>query len=138
MDPGVAGPSASAGTSVVAPTATEFPFVLPRGLVDPEGNVHREGTMRLATAYDEIEPLKDPRVRTNPGYLVIILLARVITRLGALEHLNTKAIENLYAADLAYLQDLYQRINQVGHSRLLVACPHCDGEFEVEPSASGE
>lgn len=113
---------------------TEFPFTLPRGLVDPEGNVYREGAMRLATAFDEIEPLKDPRVRTNPGYLVIILLARVIIRLGDLEYLNTKTVENLYAADLAYLQDFYLRINQNGHSRLAVACPHCDGEFEVEAS----
>ena len=117
---------------------TEFPFTLPRGLLDPEGNVHREGTMRLATAFDEIEPIKDPRVRVNPGYLVIILLARVITRLGDLEHLNTKAIENLYAADLAYLQDFYQHINQNGHSRLLVSCPHCSGEFEVETAGPGE
>src|SRR6476619_3783998 len=90
---------------------TEFAFTLPYGLVDAEGTVHREGAMRLATAFDEIEPLKDPRVRTNPGYLVIILLARVITRLGVLQHINTRAIENLYAADLAYLQDFYQRIN---------------------------
>jgi hypothetical protein len=111
---------------------TEFPFVLPQGLADPDGTVHREGAMRLATAFDEIEPLKDPRVRTNPGYLVIILLARVITRLGGLQHLNTRAIESLYAADLAYLQDFYQRINGNGHSRLQVACPHCSGEFEVE------
>ena len=114
----------------------EFPFTLPRGLVDPEGNVHREGAMRLATAFDEIEPLKDPRVRTNPGYLVIILLSRVITRLGNIEHINTRAIENLYAADLAHLQDLYQRINDNGHSRLLVSCPHCAGEFEVETGES--
>lgn len=117
---------------------TEFPFVLPHGLVDPEGNVHREGTMRFATAFDEIEPLKDPRVRANPGYLVIILLARVITRLGTLEYINTKAIENLYAADLAYLQDFYQRVNQNGHSRIHVACPHCAGEFEVELTGVGE
>lgn len=117
---------------------TEFPFVLPHGLVDPEGNVHREGAMRFATAFDEIEPLKDPRVRANPGYLVIILLARVITRLGTLEYINTKAIENLYAADLAYLQDFYQRVNQNGHSRIHVACPHCAGEFEVELTGVGE
>jgi hypothetical protein len=117
---------------------TEFPFMLPHGLVDPEGNMHREGRMRLATAFDEIEPIKDPRVRANPGYLVIILLARVITQLGSLEYLNTKAIENLYSADLAYLQDFYQRINQNGHSRLLVACPHCSGEFEVETASLGE
>jgi len=113
---------------------TEFPFTLPHGLVDPEGTVHRDGAMRLATAFDEIEPLKDPRVRANPGYVVIILLSRVICRLGRLEHLNTGAIENLYSADLAYLQDFYQRINQNGHSRLQVACPHCAGEFEVEAS----
>jgi hypothetical protein len=117
---------------------TEFTFTLPRGLVDPDGAVHRDGAMRLATAFDEIEPLKDPRVRANPGYLVIILLARVITRLGELDHINTRALENLYAADLAYLQDLYQRINQNGHSRLHVACPHCSGEFEVETATSGE
>lgn len=117
---------------------TQFPFTLPIGLVDPEGNVHREGMMRLATAYDEIEPLKDPRVRSNPGYLVIILLARVITQLGTLDHLNTKAIENLYAGDMAYLQDFYERINLNGHSRLRVACPHCAGEFEVETAGLGE
>lgn len=116
---------------------TEFPFTLPRGLLDPEGTVHREGTMRLATAFDEIEPIKDPRVRVNPGYLVIILLSRVITRLGTLDYVNTAAVENLYSADLAYLQDLYQRINGSGHSRLHVACPHCAGEFEVE-TAAGE
>ena len=94
--------------------------------------------MRMATAYDEIMPLKDSRVQTNPGYLVIILLSRVITRLGSLEHINPRLIESLFAADLAYLQDLYQRINQSGHSRLLVACPHCQGEFEVESMPLGE
>lgn len=115
----------------------EFPFTLPQGLVDPEGNVHREGTMRLATAYDEIAPLSDPRVRSNPGYLVIILLSRVITRLGGLEFVNPKLIESLFAGDLAFLQDLYQRINMNGHSRLLVNCPHCEGEFEVEAASLG-
>ena len=126
----------------VAPAAetlgpTEFAFTLPRGLRMPDGTVHRDGTMRLATAFDEIEPIKDPRVRANPGYLVVILLARVITRLGTLELVNTAAIENLYAADLAYLQDLYQRINLTGNPRFQVACPHCGGDFEVE-TASGE
>jgi hypothetical protein len=116
---------------------TEFPFTLPHGLADADGAVHRDGAMRLATAFDEIEPLKDPRVRANPGYLVIILLARVITRLGSLEHLSTAAVERLYAADLAYLQDFYLRINSSGHSRLRVACPHCDGEFEVEADGLG-
>jgi hypothetical protein len=123
---------------MTAQLMTEFPFVLPQGLQDPEGNLHREGTMRLATAFDEIAPLKDPRVRANPGYLIIILLSRVITRLGAIEFINPKAIENLYAADMAYLQDFYQRINSQGHSRLHVACPHCAGEFEVETAVLGE
>lgn len=117
---------------------TEFPFVLPQGYVDPEGDIHREGVMRLSTAYDEILPLRDPRVQANPGYLVIILLSRVITRLGTLEQINPKLIEGLFSADLVYLQDLYQRINQNNHTRFLVTCPHCQGEFEVETSPVGE
>jgi hypothetical protein len=117
---------------------TEFPFTLPQGYVDTAGNLHREGVMRLATAYDEIAPMKDPRVQSNPGYLVIILLSRVITRLGNLEQLNPKIIENLFAGDMAYLQALYQRINHLGHSRLGVTCPHCEGEFEVEVNEVGE
>jgi hypothetical protein len=115
----------------------EFPFTLPRGLLDPSGSVHRDGMMRLATAFDEIEPVRDPRVRANPAYLVIILLARVITRLGPMEYLSTNAIEKLYAADLAYLQNIYQRINQTGGVLLEVQCPHCTGAFEVQ-TASGE
>jgi hypothetical protein len=116
---------------------TEFPFTLPCGYLDTDGALHREGLMRMATAYDEIAPLKDPRVQSNAGYLVIILLSRVISRLGALEQLNPKVVESLFAADLAYLQDFYQRINGNGHSRLLVACPHCQGEFEVETAGVG-
>jgi hypothetical protein len=111
---------------------TEFPFVLPRGFVDENGEVHREGAMRLATAYDEITPLRDPRVQSNPGYLVVILLARVITRLGTLRTINPRVIENLFSADLAYLQDFYRQINEHGHTRLVVQCPHCNNEFEVE------
>ena len=116
---------------------TEFAFTLPCGYVDQEGTLHREGVMRMATAFDEIAPLRDPRVQTNPGYLVLILLSRVVTQLGSLQHINPKVIESLFAADLAYLQDLYQRINSNGHSRLLVACPHCQGEFEVETAGLG-
>jgi hypothetical protein len=116
---------------------TEFPFTLPHGYTDAEGTLHREGAMRMSTAYDEIMPLKDPRVQANPGYLVIILLTRVVTRLGSLEHINTKLIENLFSADLTYLQDFYQRINQNGHSRILVICPHCEGAFEVETGSLG-
>lgn len=118
--------------------ATELPFTLPRGYLDKEGNLHREGTMRLATAYDEIAPMKDPRVQANPGYLVIILLSRVITRLGELDFINPKVIEGLFAADLAYLQDFYRRINEHGHNRMRVACPHCEESFEVEIEPSGE
>ncbi|MGE0298205.1 phage tail assembly protein [Pseudonocardia sp.] len=121
----------------VAAAPTEFAFTLPRGLTAPDGTVHRDGTMRLATAFDEIEPLRDPRVRANPGYLVIILLARVITRLGTMEHVSTHAVEHLYAADLAYLQELYQRVNATGSSRLQVDCPHCSGAFEVETAGLG-
>ncbi len=117
---------------------TEFPFTLPKGYVDSEGNLHREGTMRLATAYDEILPLKDPRVQSNAGYLVIILLSRVIVRLGTLEQVNPKTIEGLFAGDLAYLQSLYQRINENGDDRLTVQCPHCEKEFHVEVNGSGE
>ena len=117
---------------------TEYTFTLPRGYVDPEGNLHREGTMRLATAYDEIAPLKDPRVLSNAGYLLVILLARVITRLGSVEHINPKVIENLFAADLAYLQDLYTRINGSGSNHVRAECPHCRQQFEVELSSLGE
>ncbi len=116
---------------------TEFPFTLPRGYLDAEGTVHRQGVMRLATAYDEIAPMKDPRVQANPGFLVIILLARVITKLGDMEHINPKIIAGLFSADLAFLQDFYRRINENGHNRLAVSCPHCEKEFEVEVSGAG-
>lgn len=117
---------------------TEFPFTLPKGYVDPDGGLHREGVMRLATAQDEVAPLKDPRVQANPGYLVIILLSRVVTRLGTLPQLNPKVIEGLFAADLAHLEGLYRRINEDGHDRLAVTCPHCEGSFEVEMGSPGE
>jgi hypothetical protein len=129
-------PDSEAG-ALLTPRPTEFAFTLPQGLVGPDGTVHRDGTMRLATAFDEIEPIKDPRVRANPGYLVVILLARVITRLGGLEYINTNSIENLYAADLAFLQDFYQHINLTGNSRFQVECPHCTQGFEVETASLG-
>jgi hypothetical protein len=117
---------------------TEYPFTLPLGYADAEGNLHREGIMRLATAFDEIAPLKDPRVHSNSAYLLIILLSRVVTRLGNLEQINPKVIENLYAADLAYLQDLYRRLNEQGHTLIHTRCPHCEKEFEVELDSTGE
>jgi hypothetical protein len=116
---------------------TEFPFTLPMGYVDPEGTLHKQGVMRLATAYDEIAPLKDPRVHSNQAYLLIILLSRVITKLGTLEHINPKVIEGLFAADLAYLQDLYRRVNENGHNRVRTQCPHCEKDFEVELNSPG-
>lgn len=117
---------------------TEFPFTLPHGYLDSDGTLHREGVMRMATAYDEIAPLKDSRVRSNPGYLVLILLARVVTKLGEVESLNPKVMESLFAGDLAYLQDLYQRVNHNGHNRVAVTCPHCQEAFEVELASQGE
>jgi hypothetical protein len=117
---------------------TEYHFTLPLGYVDAEGNLHKDGTMRLATAFDEIAPLKDPRVHSNSAYLLIILLSRVILKLGTLEQINPKLIESLYAADLAYLQDLYRRLNEQGNMLIHTRCPHCEKEFEVELETVGE
>ena len=90
---------------------TEYEFTLPKGFVDKEGNLHRHGVMRLATARDELEPLRDPRVAENESYLTIVVLSRVIVELGDVNHINPSVIENLFAADLAYLQDFYGIIN---------------------------
>lgn len=117
---------------------TEFEFTLPRGYVDPEGNLHRHGIMRLASAKDEILPLEDPRVRRNEAYLLVILLSRVITRLGEIRDLNPGMIENLFAADLSYLQGFYNRINGNGTAKHAVVCPHCEHKLEVELEAPGE
>lgn len=111
---------------------TEFEFTLPRGYVDPEGNLHRHGIMRLATAMDEIAPLRDLRVRSNEAYLIIILLSRVVVKLGHLPDINTNIIENLYAADLNYLQALYRRINEEGHTILPYSCPECQAQIELD------
>jgi hypothetical protein len=111
---------------------TEFEFELHKGYVDEEGNLHKDGTMRLATAADEILPLKDPRVQSNPAYLTIILLSRVITKLGNLPSVNTNIIENLFVTDIAYLQALYQRINETASDRIMAVCPKCGHHFEVE------
>jgi hypothetical protein len=116
---------------------TEFAFVLPRGYVDDEGTVHRHGVMRLATAKDEIMPLRDSRVRENEAYLTILLLARVITRLGDIESILPGIIERLFAADLAFLQDLYRRVNQEGHTHAAVTCPACGHDFQVDLAGDG-
>jgi hypothetical protein len=111
---------------------TEFPFMLPRGYLDSSGTVHREGVMRLATARDELVPLHDDRVRENPAYLTVVLLARVITRIGGITDVHAGTIENLFAADLAFLQELYRRINTEGHTRGQVVCPACKHEMTVD------
>lgn len=110
---------------------TEFDFVLPKGYVDSEGVLHRNGTMRLANAADEILPLRDPRVQQNPAYLTIILLTRVVTSLGTVRPINTNVIEKLFTIDLAYLQDMYERINSMDMPHYKTVCPHCGKEIEV-------
>jgi hypothetical protein len=117
---------------------TEYEFALPTGFIDAEGTIHREGKMRLSTAADEILPLKDSRVQHNPAYLLIILLSRVVTQLGSVDVINPRVIEGLFAADLAYLQEFYNRINGNGRRSLPVSCPHCQQGFEVEIDQLGE
>jgi hypothetical protein len=117
---------------------TEYEFTLPKGLADENGNLHKKGVMRLATAADEIMPLKDLRVQQNPAYLTVIVLSRVITKLGDLEAVTTKTIENLFASDLAYLQTLYNKINGEGQTKIKVTCPNCKTEFETEINDPGE
>ena len=113
----------------------DFAFTLPRGYVDGEGVMHREGTMRLATAMDEIAPLKDARVQSNAAYLGVILLSRVVTTLGTLPQIYPRVIEELPVADFAFLQSMYRRVNENGNDRLAVACPQCAARFEVEAAA---
>ncbi|OZG73968.1 hypothetical protein BTA51_09315 [Hahella sp. CCB-MM4] len=117
---------------------TEYQLTLPRGYIDSHGNLHKEVTMRLATAGDEIQPMRDPRVQQNPGYLSVILLSRVITRLGSLDAINTQIVENLFSADFAFLQDTYNRINHKDGMEFSAVCPQCKHEFETEISFSGE
>ncbi len=111
---------------------TEYPFVLPRGYLDDSGTVHRNGVMRLATAKDEILPLRDPRVRENEAYLTVLLLARVVVKLGDIDSVHPGVIERLFATDLAFLQDLYRRVNSEGHTHAAVTCPSCGADFEVD------
>jgi hypothetical protein len=133
------GPQNADASSVPTPVAaqretlrTEFQFELPRGYVDAAGTVHRSGVMRLATARDELVPLRDDRVRENPPYLTVVLLGRVITRLGAITDVHPGIVEDLFASDLAFLQDMYRRINSEGHTRASVVCPECQHRFAVD------
>jgi hypothetical protein len=138
LDPiqGAAVPAPAAPISAARPPEqglrTEFSFILPRGYKDASGTVHRDGVMRLATARDELVPLRDDRVRENPAYLTVVLLGRVVTRIGTIDDVHAGIIENLFASDLAFLQDLYRRINQEGHTRAAVKCPECEHQFAVD------
>ncbi|WP_443073882.1 hypothetical protein [Streptomyces sp. NBC_01478] len=128
--------SPASPASPVAALRTEFSFELPRGYVDESGTRHRAGTMRLSTARDELVPLRDIRVQENPAYLSVVLLGRVITRLGTLPSVHDGVVENMFASDLAFLQDFYRQINAEGHTRAAVSCPHCSEPFEVELAGS--
>ncbi len=110
--------------------ASEFSFTLPKGYVDSGGALHREGVMRLATAADEILPLRDPRVVQNPGYLTVILLSRVITQLGELQRIDPKIIEKMYSSDLAFLQNMYTTVNAVEPIVNSCVCPECGHAFD--------
>ena len=129
-----AGPGRPEPTAETEKLRTEFSFRLPRGYVDGEGTVHRDGIMRLATARDELVPLRDDRVRENPAFLTVVLLGRVVTRIGDIDDVHAGIIESLFASDLAFLQDLYRRINTEGHTRAGVACPACGHAFAVDVS----
>lgn len=111
---------------------TEFAFTLPRGYVDDRGSLHRQGTMRLATALDEVDPLRDPRVQANQGYLSILLLSRVVTRLGEVSPVSPAVVEQLFSADFAYLQDLFVRVNDLGTSLIETRCPTCGTRITLD------
>jgi len=116
---------------------TEYEFSLPRGFVDREGTVHREGVMRLATAMDEIIPLNDMRVQRNRAYLIIVLLSRVVSKLGDLSEVHTGVVENLFASDLRFLEEMYNRINE-DEAKVQITCPSCGERFEREFGRLGE
>lgn len=110
----------------------EFEFTLPHGYVDEHGTLHRQGIMRLATALDEVEPLRDARVRANEAYLGILLLSRVVTRLGDVCPVPPAVIERLFSGDFAYLQQLYLRVNDVESSEVETECPTCGSRFALD------
>lgn len=116
---------------------TEYEFSLPRGYVDKDGNVHKDGVMRLATARDEIAPLNDMRVQRNRAYLIIVLLSRVVKSLGTLSEVNATIVENLFAGDLRFLEEMYNRINE-DEATVNVTCPECGAKFEKEFGRLGE
>lgn len=116
---------------------TEFPFLLPRGFIDPQGQLHREGRMRLATAFDELESAQDVRVQTNAAFLPILLLSRVIMQLGTVQLITPQLIGSLFVSDLAYLEELYERINTPELVMLDVVCPVCSSQFPIQVAPIG-
>jgi hypothetical protein len=117
---------------------TEYEFSLPRGYVDDDGTLHKDGVMRLASAADEILPMRDPRVQSNPAYLTIILLSRVVSKLGHLQGINPGVIEKLFVADMTFLQEFYKKINGDGSVMMSVKCPKCGEAYQKEISTPGE
>lgn len=113
------------------PLMTEYEFTLPNGYVDESGTLHRDGVMRLATAADEILPMKDYRVQQNPSYLTVLILSRVIVRLGTIKNVSSDVVEHLFARDLAFLNDMYQRLNGLENQTISAVCPQCGEKFEV-------
>ena len=114
---------------------TEYEFTLPCGFVDEAGTLHRDGVIRLSTALDELEALKDPRVKANDSYLSVVLLSRVIVRLGAIPGLAPEHVERLFSADFAYLQELFVRLNDAGAGVAETQCPECGTRFPVDLTA---
>lgn len=110
---------------------TVYDFELPRGYMDARGGVYKKGQMRLATAGDEITAARDPRVLNNPAYLTIVLLAKVVTQIEGVDAVTPSLIEQLYTADLAFLQDMYQRINDIEPPVIRAVCPHCKETVEI-------
>jgi hypothetical protein len=116
----------------------EHEFTLPLGYLDSGGTLHRQGVMRLATAADEILPMKDPRVQALPTYLIVILLSRVVVRLGSLPRVDPSVVEGLFSQDLTFLQEFYNRVNGLSPPTVAVTCPHCAAGFEMEALLPGE
>lgn len=118
---------------------TEYEFTLPRGYVDDEGNIHRSGAMRMATAIDEIQAMKDTRVRADSNYMTVVLLASVVTRLEGVDKVTTEVIEKLFTGDFAFLQNMYETVNNIEEPKIQVQCPHCGKTFtDVINFTSGE
>jgi hypothetical protein len=117
---------------------TEFSFTLPRGLIDDRQRVNRQGVMRLATAKDEIIVQQDPQVRENPAYGVLIMLSRVVTRLGSYTSVTPDLLENLQLLDIAFLREYYNQINQQGEAKIPTQCPHCNTQFAAKLELAGE